>query len=83
MGNTRKAKGDLGWAELLSDARRTVDEVPEEWKSVRQISQETGYSNAHVAKLLKIAVEEGRAERRRFHVDQGYRTYPSNHFRML
>ena len=83
MGNTRKAKSDLSWAELLREVRRAVDEGPDGWKTPRQIAKETGYSVAHTAKLLKTATEDGNAECRKFHVDQGNRSYPANHFRML
>jgi len=84
MGDPRKPKGDLDWTELLADVRsENQNPAPKGWKTIREVARETGYSDAHTSKLLMKAVDEGKAEVKKFHIDQGYRYYPTRHFRML
>ena len=84
MGNTRKAKGDLSWADLLSEERKVpAEEVPDGWKTSRAIAEEQSRSLSHTSWLIREAVLEGKVEMKRFSIDVGPRTYPVPHYRII
>jgi hypothetical protein len=84
MGDTRKTKGDLSWADLLSEERKVpAEEVPDGWKSAREIAAETNKSLSHTSWLLRVGVAEGRIEMQKFSIDVGTRTYPVHHYRIV
>lgn len=84
MGNTRKTKGDLNWADLLAAERKVPSEnVPDGWKSARTIAGEENRSISHTSWLLREAVREGRVEVQKISIDVGSRTYPVPHYRIV
>ena len=84
MGDTRKTKGDLSWADLLAEERKVpAEEVPAGWKSSRTIADEENRSISHTSWLIREAVREGRVEVKRFSIDVGPRTYPVPHYRII
>jgi hypothetical protein len=83
MGNTRKTKGDLSWADLLSEERKVpAENIPDGWKSARTIAGEENRSISHTSRLLRDAVREGRVEMQKISIDVGSRTYPVPHYRI-
>jgi len=84
MGDTGKPEGDLGWADMLSEMRKPgAREAPEGWKTAQEIADELDRSRPHTVKQLKIAIEEGRAERRMYQEWKGDRAYPTPYYKML
>ena len=83
MGNTRKTKGDLNWADLLAEERKVpAEKVPNGWKTSRTIAGEQNRSLSHTSRLIREAVREGKVEMKRFSIDVGPRTYPVPHYRI-
>ena len=84
MGNTRKTKGDLSWAKLLSEARKVPEEnVPDGWKTVRTLAVEEGRSVSQTSSLLREAARAGVVEVQKFRIDVGAKTYPVPHYRII
>mgnify|MGYP000137601169 CR=1 FL=1 len=84
MGDPRESKSDLGWADMLSDMRKPgAREAPEGWKTAQEIADELGRSRPHTVKQLRIAIDEGRAERRTYQEWKGDRSYPTPYYRMI
>ena len=84
MGDTRKTKGDLNWANLLSEERKVpAEEVPGGWKNAREIAAETEKSLSHTSWLLRVGVAEGRIEMQKFSINVGHRNYPVPHYRIV
>jgi len=84
MGDTRKTKSDLSWADLLAEERKVpAEKVPADWKTTRTIAEEQSRSVSHTSSLLRNAVREGRVEAKTFSVDVGERTYPVPHYRII
>jgi len=69
------------WFDVLSAANYgNADEVPEGWKTVREIAAETGYSGHHVWKRLRQLHEAGKIERRRSRICTGTTIRPVPHY---
>jgi hypothetical protein len=84
MGDTRKTKGDLNWADLRSEERKIpADEIPGGWKTSRTIAGEQGRSISYTSCLLREAVMEGKVEVQKFSINVGPRTYPVPHYRIV
>ena len=84
MGDTRKTKSDLSWANLLSEERKVpAEEVPDGWKTSRTIAEEQGRSISYTSCLLRDAVMQGKVEVQKFSVNVGPRTYPVPHYRIV
>jgi hypothetical protein len=71
------------WLGILSNAGKIPDEVPPGFKTIEQISKETGKSSTMVRRQLNEAVKLGLVERQKFNVPTGYKLYPVPHFRIL
>jgi len=69
------------WFDVLAAANSgDDDEVPEGWKTVREIAAETGYSEHHTWKQLRQLHEQGKIERRRFKICTGTTVRPVPHY---
>jgi len=69
------------WFDVLAAANSgDADEVPEGWKTVREISAETGLSESHTWKQLRQLHEQGKIERRRFKICTGTTIRPVPHY---
>jgi len=80
---TAPVKTANDWLAILSNAGKVPDEVPPGFKTVEQISKETGKSSTMVRRQLNEAVKLGLVERRKFVITTGYKLYPVPHFRTL
>lgn len=82
MGNSRKAKDDLKWTEMLHDVRAEEHEPPgKEWISRRDMRKKMGFSDGHMNKVVADLIASGRLERKRFKVWTGCRYYPMTYYR--
>ena len=81
------ATPDLGaqWLEALGGALSLdVEEVPEDWLTIKQVAEVTGYSEQWAYKQVEKMVEKGVAEKRRFRIQTGSKTsYPVTHYRII
>jgi DNA-binding HxlR family transcriptional regulator len=81
---TAPVKTANDWLKVLTHAgKKTADEVPPGFKTIEQISKETGKSSTMVRRQLNEAVKLGLVERQKFNVPTGYKLYPVPHFRIL
>ena len=56
-------KEKVGWAEAIQAAfRQEADEVPPEWKTLKQVAAELGMNPQHVCKKMARLIKTGRAE---------------------
>jgi len=84
MGDPRKPEGDLGWADMLSEMRKPgAREAPEGWQTSQEIADELDRSRPHTVKQLRIAIDEGRAEKRMYQEWKGNRAYPTPYYKMI
>ena len=84
MADTRKTKGDLSWAKLLSEGRKVPEEnIPDGWKTIRTVADDQGRSVSQTSALMREAVREGRVEVQKFRIDVGAKTYPVPHYRII
>lgn len=80
---TAPVKTANDWLAILSSAgKKTADEVPPGFKTIEQISKDTGKSSTMVRRQLNEAVKLGLVERQKFNVPTGYKLYPVPHFRI-
>jgi len=71
------------WFDVLAAANSgDADEVPEGWKTVREIAAETGFSEHHTWKQLRQLHERGKIERRRFKICTGTTIRPVPHYNL-
>jgi len=69
---------------MLSEIRKPgAREAPEGWKTSQEIADELNRSRPHTVKQLKIAINEGRAEKRMYQDWKGDRSYPTPFYRMI
>lgn len=72
------------WLAILAKAgRKKVEHVPDGWKTVIEIAEETGRSKSHTAKMLNEAFESGAIERKEFVVDRRSKIQSVPHFRII
>ena len=84
MGNTRKAKDDLSWTELLSESMAEPFEKPgPDWKTTEMIAEETGKSISHASWQIRTAMRSGKLEKQKFLIDTGIKPYPVPHYRII
>jgi len=83
MGNSRKAKDDLSWTEMLAETRMETAEVPAGWKTASEIAKEMDRSVSTASQQLRVAIDSGRAEVRKFPIKAGDRIYPVPHYRII
>lgn len=58
------------WAAALEASIKARDETPgDEWKTTKQIGEETGLSYSHAGHWVKRLQDEGRAERKDFRIE--------------
>ena len=83
MAHSGKNKNDLDWLENLRiESIREPEEVPEGWKTMRQISAESELSESYCRSLVLKGVESGRVESRKFRIKtMGTRIMPVPHYR--
>ena len=79
---TAPVKTANDWLKVLTHAGKVPDEVPPGFKTIEQISRETGKSSTVVRRQLNEAVKLGLVERQKFNVPTGYKLYPVPHFRI-
>ena len=84
MGNTRKAKDDLSWTELLSEERVSegLDNPGPDWKTTEMIAEETDKSVSHASWQIRMAMRSGKLEMQKFLIDTGIKPYPVPHYRI-
>ena len=69
------------WFDVLAAANSgDADEVPEGWKTVREIAAETSFGEHHTWKQLRQLHEQGKIERRRFRICTGTTIRPVPHY---
>ena len=69
------------WFDILAAANSgDADEVPEGWKTVREIAAEAGLSESHTWKRLRQLHEQGKIERRCFRICTGTTIRPVPHY---
>ena len=76
------ATPDLGgqWLERLAGAMNGgAEEVPEGWQTLKEIVEETGYTQGHVWQQL----EQGKVQKRKFRVQAGSMVRPIFHYRFI
>lgn len=79
----RHPTGSLSWAEALSSvAHGVVDTVPEGWKTIVQIAEETKRSRPHTYRLLQGLLQSDRAEHKDFKIQTTTRVVPIPHYRL-
>ena len=60
-------KKKVSWAEAIQAAfRQEADEVPPEWKTLKQVAAELGMNPQHVCKMMARLIKTGRAEVQNF-----------------
>ena len=83
MGNSRKDKDDLSWADLLRESMVSpLDNPGPEWKTTAQVARETGKSISHASWKLRLAMREGKLEMQKFLIKTGIKPYPVPHYRI-
>lgn len=72
------------FAAILSAAGSNPETVPAGWYSRMDIAKAWGYSDPHTARKLRLLVEDGKADFRKFRirVGSGTRCYPVPHYRL-
>lgn len=72
-------------AKRLAEAMKTVqvveDEVPEDWHTVAEIADATGYSRSHTQRLILDGVKQGKWEMKKFRRLTSRGSYSTPHYR--
>ena len=85
MGNSKRDKIDLSWAKALEEELGSVDidDPGPDWKTCRQVAEDTGVSQSHASWKIRNMVMEGRAEMKKFRILAGGKPYPVPHYRLI
>ena len=82
VGNSNKNKNDLGWLDQLREEfSGHAEDVPDGWKTVKQLAKETGMSEVHTRKLVAKGIESGTVDVRKFKIQTITRLMPVPHYR--
>jgi|LakMenEpi03Aug12_release.lakeMendotaPanAssembly.Ray.scaffolds.fasta_scaffold17186_2 hypothetical protein len=78
-----KADADLArWCEVLAEDK-PVDQVPEGWKTVKQLAEDLGKSVTATKILVALALKRGAVESRRYRVRSAQKVYPVTHYKLV
>tara|TARA_Y100000310_G_scaffold306858_1_gene348396 strand:+ start:597 stop:845 length:249 start_codon:yes stop_codon:yes gene_type:complete len=69
------------WAEMLSVGE--ADEVPEGWRTAKEIAEQTSTSYSRTMKKLNELLDSGEVETKKFRRKAHHRIYPCPHFRYV
>lgn len=80
------ARNGMASAELLKRLKdainNTEEQVPDGWKTAWQLQQEWGMSQAHTGRLIRVGVQKGILETRKFRISTERRgVFPTEHYR--
>ena len=82
VGNSNKNKNDLDWLDQLREEfSGHAEDVPDEWKTVKQLAKEIGMSEVHTRKVLAKGIEIGTVDVRKFKIQTITRLMPVPHYR--
>ena len=72
------------WAEIIAlQASKLIDEVPDGWKTSRQISKELNCSLTTVKEKLRPLIQDGKVEVKKFRIAAGSRkAYLTEHYKI-
>ncbi len=71
------------WAEMLQVSVDQADEVPEGWRTAKEIAEQTSTSYSHTMKKLNALLDSGEVETKKFRRKAHHRVYPCPHFRYV
>jgi|APSaa5957512622_1039677.scaffolds.fasta_scaffold66234_2 predicted transcriptional regulator len=57
-----------------------LEEIPEEWKTTKQLAKEWKTSESNASRLVRKGVEKGVLKTRKFIIKTGSRTFPVPHY---
>lgn len=84
MASTSIKKTPNDWAAVLTAANvKTPDVVPIGFKTIEQVSEETGKSLTTTRHDMKAAIKSGVVEAKKFLVSVGIKNYPTTHYRIV
>jgi hypothetical protein len=82
-----KPKADMtldDWASVLSrSGKRTSDEIPTGFDTIKQICKQTNKSETQVRLEIREAQILGLVERQKFKIWTGDKLYPTTHYRII
>ena len=82
MGDSNKNKNDLDWLDQLREGfSGYAEDVPSDWKTVKQLAKESGMSEVHTRKLVAKGIEDGTVDVRKFKIQTITRLMPVPHYR--
>jgi len=62
---------------------KPVDQVPEGWKTVKQLAEDLGKSVTATKILVALALKRGAVESRRYRVRSAQKVYPVTHYKLV
>jgi hypothetical protein len=71
------------WLSVIMDASKvTPDIVPPGYKTIAEISKETGKSDTQIRRHLRIATQQGKVLTAKFRINSGVKLYPIPHYKI-
>ena len=82
MAHPRKNKDDIsGLEKLRQEVTHQAEEVPEGWRTIKELSDELKLSDSQTRKIILKGLEMGSVETRKFRINTALRAYPVPHYR--
>lgn len=73
----------MNWMQALSDAvNETADKVPKGWITTKEFAQIVKLSDQQASRQMRLLIEKGKAETRRFNIKRGGSVRPIPHYKL-
>lgn len=77
------APAAIDWAAVTEAGKTRPDPIPAGWFTVNQYAQAIGRSNKRASELLRLGIENGRIESRKFYIEtRGRSVFPVPHYKI-